>query len=203
MSNHRPILFEEAKYTKGSHKPVIWTCPRCKEQFTKAYKNALKAKLCKPCNNIIRPKRDHSGENNPFFGRQHSAEFIERLQGASNPNWTGGLPKCLDCGEELSDRRVQYCTKHFQLRERNPAWNPTYDRTKREQLRITPEYIAWAKAVKVRDNFKCQECGAGGKLHSHHIKRWSEFPELRYDLSNGITLCKPCHQTKHRIKLNR
>jgi hypothetical protein len=205
MSNHSPISFEEAKFSKGSHKLVIWTCPRCRKQFAKAYKDALKSKLCKPCNNIIRPKPDHSGANNPFFGKKHSTNFIETLKGSSNPNWSGGMPKCGDCGIELSDRRAEYCSKHHQLKDRNPSWNPVFDREKREQLRINPEYIAWAKAIKERDDFTCQECGKiGGLLHSHHLKRWSEFPKLRYDMANGVTLCKPCHQTKHKkIKLNR
>jgi len=32
------------------------------------------------------------------------------------------------------------------------------------------------------------------KLQVHHIKRWSEFPGLRYHEHNGITLCRQHHQ---------
>ena len=31
------------------------------------------------------------------------------------------------------------------------------------------------------------------QLQVHHIKRWSEFPGLRFHPQNGITLCKAHH----------
>lgn len=56
----------------------------------------------------------------------------------------------------------------------------------------------WSRRVKERDGYKCRECGCdNGTLHSHHIKRWMDYPELRYDVDNGITLCEPCHQKAH------
>jgi 5-methylcytosine-specific restriction endonuclease McrA len=61
-----------------------------------------------------------------------------------------------------------------------------------------PEYKAWRLSVYKRDNFTCQypNCGRKGfsaKIQAHHIKRWADFPELRFLVSNGITLCKRCH----------
>jgi len=59
----------------------------------------------------------------------------------------------------------------------------------------------WALAVKERDGYKCQKCPAkGGHLHAHHIKPWVEYPELRFDISNGITLCQKCHKKEHRVR---
>jgi len=56
------------------------------------------------------------------------------------------------------------------------------------------EYKSWRLAVFERDKFVCQDCGqTGGYLEAHHKKRWSEYPELRYEVSNGQTLCKKCH----------
>jgi len=58
-----------------------------------------------------------------------------------------------------------------------------------------PAYKNWSRAVRERDNFQCQwpGCGNSGRLEVHHIKTWGSYPGLRYDISNGITLCKKCH----------
>ena len=57
------------------------------------------------------------------------------------------------------------------------------------------EYKQWRKAVFERDNYTCQTCKATGVyLQADHIKQWAFFPELRYDLNNGRTLCIDCHE---------
>lgn len=60
----------------------------------------------------------------------------------------------------------------------------------------TPAYQQWRRAVMRRDNFTCVACGdnQGGNLEADHIKPRYLFPELTFDVSNGRTLCKPCHK---------
>ena len=61
-------------------------------------------------------------------------------------------------------------------------------------LRSTNEYVIWRKKVYERDDYTCRECGVkGGKLNAHHIKEWCNYPDLRFDIDNGLTLCVPCH----------
>lgn len=63
-----------------------------------------------------------------------------------------------------------------------------------------PKHIRWAKAVKERDCFECQVCGEnGGFLHSHHMNSFDVFVEERFDVENGVTLCKSCHHRFHNI----
>ena len=61
-----------------------------------------------------------------------------------------------------------------------------------------PEHDKWSLAVKLRDNFTCQECGSQDRreLHAHHKKSWTTHPRLRYVLDNGETLCIKCHAKK-------
>ena len=58
----------------------------------------------------------------------------------------------------------------------------------------------WREKVFNRDKFKCCSCGQiGGQLEAHHLFSYKGFPELRYDIENGITLCKECHTLFHSI----
>lgn len=63
-----------------------------------------------------------------------------------------------------------------------------------------PLYKAFRTAVMERDNWTCQDCGtkADGNLHAHHLQSWAENPTLRYEPSNGVALCSPCHHARHR-----
>ncbi len=50
-------------------------------------------------------------------------------------------------------------------------------------------------SVFARDDFTCQITGKRGNIEAHHIQRYAEKPELRYVVSNGITLDKEFHQS--------
>lgn len=63
--------------------------------------------------------------------------------------------------------------------------------------RKTREYRAWRNTVVCRDGHQCTECGATEDLHAHHLKEWAKFPSLRYEVSNGVTLCSQCHYDAH------
>lgn len=54
--------------------------------------------------------------------------------------------------------------------------------------------VQWSLTVKERDGGKCMHCLTAENLHAHHIIPWKKDENLRYELSNGITLCKSCHK---------
>lgn len=60
-----------------------------------------------------------------------------------------------------------------------------------------PTYKDWRRKVYNRDKRKCQMpgCDSRYKLQAHHIKKWSTASTLRYEVDNGITLCRSCHDS--------
>jgi hypothetical protein len=73
-------------------------------------------------------------------------------------------------------------------------------------IRHSIEFRLWCEAVFARDNWTCQKCGRiGGNLHPHHIKGFTKYPELRFAINNGITLCAgkdSCHAMIHKEQYN-
>lgn len=64
-----------------------------------------------------------------------------------------------------------------------------------EKIRGSFEYKLWREAVFQRDNWTCVWClEKGGKLQADHIKPFAYFPELRFAIDNGRTLCVSCHR---------
>jgi transposase-like protein len=103
------------------------------------------------------------------------------------------------------DRR-DAVTSHIgtQAGANNPAWKGGVT-PERQRLYKTQEWKALLKSVYARDAFKCQRCqqGVSGKgkraAAAHHIKSWGDYPELRRELSNLVTLCRVCHLWVHSL----
>mgnify|MGYP001579349742 CR=1 FL=1 len=78
--------------------------------------------------------------------------------------------------------------------------NWIFDRTKlvKKQERNDYAYKEWRRLVWSRDGFKCkignQDCY--GRIETHHILNFRDYPELRYEINNGITLCHAHHPRK-------
>lgn len=72
--------------------------------------------------------------------------------------------------------------------------------SEKDRIRNSLELKLWREAVFKRDDYTCQECGArSGKgktvvLNADHLKPFAFFPELRFAIDNGRTLCAPCHR---------
>lgn len=120
------------------------------------------------------------------------------------------LKNCTVCAKEYRVHKSQekhrgesrYCSRKClginqsarQMGENNPSWKGGIS-TEHHRIRQSKKFKDWRVAVFTRDNYTCQHCGVhGGYLEPDHIKPFAYFPELRFELSNGRTLCKPCHK---------
>ncbi len=57
----------------------------------------------------------------------------------------------------------------------------------------------WSQAVRQRDDHRCRRCRKRDEHgnHAHHIAPRSRRPDLKRDLTNGATVCPPCHNWIH------
>lgn len=71
--------------------------------------------------------------------------------------------------------------------------------TENRLMRNSTKHKEWSLAVLAKDHYRCTKCGyRGRKLVAHHIIKWSSNKERRFDVSNGITLCRACHCELHK-----
>lgn len=81
----------------------------------------------------------------------------------------------------------------------NPRWvadRSQVDMNKRRNWSI--ECVAWREKVFSRDDYECtmSDGTCEGQLEAHHILSWKEYPEFRFEINNGITLCHAHHPRK-------
>ena len=119
------------------------------------------------------------------------------VSGENNYRWKGGPPKCMDCGRELANRKSPRCRKCAGINVRGEKhYNWKGGISKDVHSIGEPNYKVWRNAVFERDDWMCRMCGKKNcYLEAHHILSWSENPELRYVVENGLSLCRPCHVT--------
>ncbi len=164
----------------------------------------LKKKTCKWCNKVfiftVYPSQKKSGHKGIFCSQVCS---IKSLKSKSF-----NFPCCI-CGKTVFTQPTQM--KYRNRKTCGRLCNGKYRRVVAEKRRIeqgytkhqldrlarySPEAKSWRIAVFERDDYTCQICKVRGNyLEADHIKPFAYFPELRYDLTNGRTLCRPCHDT--------
>lgn len=113
---------------------------------------------------------------------------------------------CIDCGKQISDVYRVYCRSCSHKGKSRP--NISGEKHSNWKGGITPinlkirgsiEGKMWIHKVLLRDGFICQKTGQkGGQLSVHHILNFAEYPELRFEVDNGITLSMKAHLDFHK-----
>ena len=109
------------------------------------------------------------------------------------------IKKDYEKGRESPFKKIWEENPNFLRGENN--YNYKKDRNtlvKSEKKHLDGKYREWMLAVKNRDCWKCKinNSDCSGRLESHHILDWKNYPELRYEINNGITLCHAHHPMK-------
>jgi len=84
--------------------------------------------------------------------------------------------------------------------ENNPNWKGGISRGYKSKY-YTAEYKQWRRDIFIRDEYTCQDCGRKDiYVTAHHIKSFAHYPELRFAIDNGKTLCENCHKKTDNYK---
>jgi hypothetical protein len=121
------------------------------------------------------------------------------MRGHAHPNYGNHLSgetkfkiSCALVGRILSlEHRKKLSETH--TGERHPNWQGGIT-PQHKKIRASFVYKIWKQSVLNRDNHTCQFCESKKKpLHAHHIFPFKDYPEDRFNIDNGITLCGDCH----------
>lgn len=134
-------------------------------------------------------------------GLKKTPETIERIrkskQGKPNLKWLGRHHS-----EETKQKisKIKKGKPLLKIRGSNHWLWKGGNSSERKKIITSLEYTKWRRSVFERDDYTCVWCGArngNGKyiaLQADHIKPFCDYPDLRFNLDNGRTLCVPCHR---------
>lgn len=187
-----------------AYKKIDKICLYC----TKLYKGT---KLSKYCGYICAKKaREKKKElkclecNKSFIVQDYSpAKFCSWKCKIKNQSFKIIKLNCKNCNKEFSKKEHKIgnnnfcshkCSIDYNKGENHYEWKPLKHLTHRKSA-----FKKWGKIIKERDKYQCQLCPENRKelLEAHHIKTKELYPELEFNIDNGITLCLKCHALQH------
>ena len=197
-------------FAPNSRQSACYCSNRCRQ-----VDQGPRPKICPVCKRAFMPERFSNGIWSKVEWCSAKCYWVDTE--FAPPPLSETKHTCQYCGKEFKryGEKAKYCSKYcssmanykggFQPAREN-HWNWQGGKTREstnEKLRKSTPYKKWRKSVLARDNWTCQDCGAVQKKGpaAHHVFPFAEFPEHRYELWNGITLCRSCHMKTHGYEL--
>ena len=185
-------------YYPGSSVIVHWICPK-HGKYERWIQNSVRYSfICPEC---AKEKRHNS--HSPTFidisGQKFGTLTVESYAFTiDNRAYWNCVCECgakvIKQGTTLKSGRITTCGDWgiHKSGENSNNWKGGIT-PENKAIRGSTEYNDWRKSVYRKDGFHCVICGTHDNLNAHHILPFAEYPELRFDVSNGITLCKDHH----------
>lgn len=184
LNKGKPMPEERKKKLSESIKRK-WREPGFKEKMSKVMRGRKNAPMSEETKRKIGLANKGRKPKWTLESRKKLSEYNKRV-GKRPPDPTG---------RKLSEKtRRKISASHKKLVEQgiHHAWRGGR-MNEGKKIRNSWAYREWKRKVKERD-VVCVQCGSEKELQADHIKPASKFPELRYDINNGRTLCFPCHR---------
>ncbi|CDN42079.1 hypothetical protein BN871_AT_00810 [Paenibacillus sp. P22] len=171
----------------------------CGNESHMSYKNAKKGRNCADCGRkkLSLAKVIYTHDYVSQFFADAGCVLLDEYR--ANPNEK--LRYVCKCGTDSSIRwshfmrghRCQYCRAQGNKK-------PHITDDERITRRLYQAYREWRTEVFERDGYRCRCCGESRRyLNAHHILNYAEHRDRRVDVTNGVTLCKTCHDHFHRL----
>jgi hypothetical protein len=158
-------------------KKILVTCSKCNSNYNKRVDSIFNWNgLCRKCSNITTIENKIKGIRKAKYGKCEKC--------GKESYWIKTSTLCKKCRNE----NMPHGENHYK-------WKKDRSTLAKRQERNDMAYKEWRRLVWERDGFKCQlkDDTCLNKIEAHHIVTWSEDESKRYDVSNGITLCKKHH----------
>jgi len=143
----------------------------------------------------------HKGKK---LSKEHVANAVAGRRGYQHSEETKAkIGKALK-GRKYSEKSLTNMSlgqkKRFKNKKNHPNWRGGIT-PESVSIRNSKKYEEWRGDVFSRDKHTCRKCGqVGGSLEAHHIKSFANYPDLRFELENGITYCERCHSKVDLVK---
>lgn len=153
--------------------------------------------ICKQCNKEF---LNYKSNNRVFCSNGCKNLFAKTRVGKKNKKYKRVEKICLECGNKFIVKNyrkdiAKFCSHKCEDKSRDIGRT-----NKNKRIRGLGEYKLWRELVYERDDYTCQKCLERGiELNPHHIFNFSNKEELRFDVDNGITLCRKCHYEFHKM----
>ncbi len=107
-------------------------------------------------------------------------------------------------GAHLRNNSITNCGCEYEQLVKNGEINRKLSKTLRIYERFYhPRYLKWRETILSKYEYRCDICKSKNRLQVHHLYSYQTYPELRYDLENGVCLCRKCHVQFHSLYGNK